>query len=241
MTVGRFRAPFAASLSLGALAVVALGACGSRGSLDYDIVQVVAAGDDASTETPDADVPDTNATIDVNVPDTNVPVDTGVDAPVEASVINCGLCVATSCGSDIVACLTDTTCQQTLTCAVQTCLTGGIDLQCFLGCANGNSASLAQLITMFQCITQTCGPQCTSVLGGLGGSGGLIGGGSGGGSGGLIGGLIGGGNGGGTSGATGGGAGANGSEVPNASRSESSRARARVLFSEYPQISSSVR
>ena len=63
-----------------------------------------------------------------------------------------------------------------------TCISGGVpNVGCITGCTNGDDTALADLLGAFACIIQTCGSQCTSVLGGLTGSSGAGGGGSGGG------------------------------------------------------------
>jgi hypothetical protein len=87
--------------------------------------------------------------------------------------------VATTCGQDIVQCLTDTACRGVLTCVAQTCLAGGggggaggLDPSCLLTCANGDTSAIATLIGIFTCVTQKCGSDCGGVLGGLGGLGG---------------------------------------------------------------------
>jgi hypothetical protein len=79
------------------------------------------------------------------------------------------------CGSDIVACLTNTDCRTDVQCIAQTCLaggTGGIDFGCISTCTSGDVAAGGQAITAFTCILSGCGSQCTSLIGGLGGLGG---------------------------------------------------------------------
>jgi hypothetical protein len=181
----RFSSRVAALSFLAALAV----ACGSRGPLDVDVIEVPGNGngnDAGGTPTTQADAgggDDTQA-------DASAPTDaaSAVDAPHEAGLINCGTCVAQNCGSKIVTCLTDPTCSKELQCIATTCLAGadggggggggGLgNLGCFTNCAGGNVASLAGLLGIVQCITTSCGADCGGVLGGLGGIPGLGGGG----------------------------------------------------------------
>jgi len=150
-----------------------LAACGSRGPLDLGPGL-------GNGETPDAsaDVAVDQAAADASDAAADAPGhDAAADAPGEASLIDCGSCVATTCGQDIVACLTDTKCRDVLTCVAQTCLgggggSGGFDPQCIFTCANGDTAAIGTLVSIFTCVTQKCGPDCGSVLGGLGGLGG---------------------------------------------------------------------
>jgi predicted small lipoprotein YifL len=146
-----------------AFGVIAVAACGSRGPLDLDVGAV--------------DV-DASATVDAS--DANVDA-IAVDAPEDQAVetgpdgnplVNCGQCLAQMCGQQILACLTDTTCRTTLQCVAQMCLGGGgggLDPQCALSCAGGDPGKLGGLLALFTCVTQKCGPDCTSALGGLGG------------------------------------------------------------------------
>jgi predicted small lipoprotein YifL len=206
------RSAFVASFL--ALAAASVAACGSRGPLDVDVVYVVAdAASDGTSPTPTLDAGHDTASADAT-PD--VHADAPSDAPHEAGLINCGSCVAQTCGQSIVQCLTDAKCRATLTCVTQKCLGGGggggggggFDPSCLFTCANGDASSLATLVKVFTCVTQKCGPDCGNVLGGLGG----LGGGGGGG---------GGGRGGGNSPAPG-----NGSPAPNG----------REIFSHYPEL-----
>jgi len=181
-TLHRFAARAAAC---GSLALLAL-ACGARGPLDIDD-ESGSGPTSTGTATPDAAAPGQStpdasnvtetpdATSVTPVPDANVPV----DAPVEASLLTCGTCVTQQCGSTILTCVTNTTCAADLQCVAQ-CLTadsggGGIGSSCFLNCGGGGLTGLAPLLPVLDCITQTCGSGCASVLGGLGGGlGGLL-------------------------------------------------------------------
>jgi predicted small lipoprotein YifL len=163
------RPPRAIALWLAIFAGVSLGACGSRGPLDIEIVQGTA--DDAGVDAtpPLADAADDVATVDA------APVDAGH----EASLVDCGTCLAQQCGQQILKCVQATTCRTTLQCAVQQCFAAGnTSPNCLLQCTNGNPAGLIPLIGIVTCVTNKCGADCTSVLGGLGGGG--IGGGGGG-------------------------------------------------------------
>jgi hypothetical protein len=170
----------AAALALFGAAVVA---CGVRGPLDSDVIQEVAS-DGGGNPGPGPSVDSGGGGEDANPGvDASAPVDAtpAVDAPHEASLINCGTCVAQSCGTQIVSCLTNTTCAAALQCIATTCLAGadgggggGLgNLGCFTNCAGGNPANLAGLLGIIQCITTSCGSDCGSVLGGLGGLGGF--------------------------------------------------------------------
>jgi hypothetical protein len=165
-------APVSALLVLSALAV----ACGSRGPLDVDIIQLAPDTDAGATPVVDSGQ-DATVVVDAGpkpVADTGPSVD--ANPPREAGVVNCGLCVAQSCGSDIVTCVTDQECLGTLQCVATKCLGGGgsPDPSCFLTCGSGKG--LVQILRIFRCITDTCGPECGDILGGLGGLGGFPGG-----------------------------------------------------------------
>ena len=110
----------------------------------------------------------------------------------DGGLIDCGTCVATQCGSAIATCLADTTCSTALQCIATTCLgttlggltgggssgsssgssgssSGGGGASCFLGCGGGSITGLTSLLPIFTCLTSTCGTDCGSLLGGLGG------------------------------------------------------------------------
>ena len=149
-------------VSFGVLVV----ACGSRGPLDDDgpLVSTTtdAAGNTDAPSAPDAD--DTDAASDA-MSGRDGRADAGSDG---GSVIACGSCVITSCGSSILMCLEDTGCRTTLQCVTTTCLSSGSpDLACVVGCAAGDLSGALQIFQVFQCVTGTCGSDCGSVLGGL--------------------------------------------------------------------------
>jgi hypothetical protein len=155
-----------------------LGACGSRGPLDDDIILVTDSG------VVDTGVIDANVQDVVTVTDSGTPV---VDAG--TGLIQCGTCVAETCGTDVTTCLADPSCQTILTCVATTCFNlgglgggdgggggggGGLNPQCLLGCTGGGGAGVGEALGIFQCITGSCGSPCGGLLGGLGGLGGGI-------------------------------------------------------------------
>jgi hypothetical protein len=159
-----------AGLTLACVATV--GACGSRGPLDDDGPIGGYGAADAGTVDASAD--------DAAPP----PPDARADAPAEGgSILGCGTCLAGQCSQGILKCVQTPACQQTLQCAVTTCLSGGApNVTCLLGCAAGNTTAALELVQILQCVTSTCGTDCTPLLGGLlGGAGGGGGGGAGGG------------------------------------------------------------
>jgi hypothetical protein len=176
-------------LLAGAAAAAALGGCGSRGPLD-EATNVVA---DAA---PEAAPP-----IEAG-PEAAPPV---ADAGREAGPVACGLCVATTCGDEILACIQSAECRAVLQCVGTTCLGGGgggnggggLNPLCLFQCAGNDPSGALGVLSIFQCVTGKCGEDCSSLLGGLGGLGG--GGGGGGGKGGGKGGNGGGDNGNGSS------------------------------------------
>ena len=145
-------------------------ACGARGSLDDQIIDVY---------------PDAGPTFDASIDVADAAPDVAPDAAEEAGddaadgggnpVVDCVTCVGQMCGTDLVQCLTNTDCRADVQCIVQTCLTGGsggVDFQCIGGCTSSDPAAGGEAITAFTCILTGCGSQCTSLLGGLGGLGG---------------------------------------------------------------------
>ena len=171
--MSRFPTLRSAALLVAASAVAA--ACGSRGPLDIGDVQYPT--DDSGANATDAtDLVDASAPIDASVPedvgpDHNggiIPIDTGIPA------LNCLACVGQSCGTGLVQCFTNTACRTTLQCVGRTCLAGGgtPNPQCLLGCGQADPQSLLQVFQILQCVTMSCGADCSSVLmGGLGGGG----------------------------------------------------------------------
>lgn len=156
-----------------ALALVTMGACGSRGPLDADPPP------DAGT--PDSGVVD-DAAPDVGPPDTAAPIDAGRESG--GTILECGSCLFSECSDKVLACVQDTKCRTIFQCVVTDCLAGGGSPSpaCMLGCANGDISGGLKILAIFTCVTGTCGPDCGSLLGGLlgglGGGGGSSGGGS---------------------------------------------------------------
>jgi predicted small lipoprotein YifL len=158
----------AALVALGPLVTIA--ACGSRGPLDITIIEVGDGGADVDA-TFDASE-DADATADAR--------DGAADAPREATIVDCGRCLAQQCNQQILQCVQNPTCQQTFQCAVQQCFAGGnASPSCLFQCANDPQGT-AGVLRILTCVTGKCGPDCTSVLALLGGLGGGGGGGGGG-------------------------------------------------------------
>ncbi len=173
---------FVVGTSLAGVALVC--ACGSRGPLDVTIVEEGPAPDAATDASIDAraeashDASDgggdvsTDARVDAleAAADTSMPFDGG-------PLVNCGICLAQSCGSQLLTCITSSGCTTALQCVASMCLTGGTpNLQCFAGCTNGDQTTEMQLLALLGCVIGSC-PGCTSALSGLGGLGGGGGGG----------------------------------------------------------------
>lgn len=162
--------------SCGAIAPIVLAAslcvaaCGARGPLDDTPLDAGSAADVAVVDTADA----------APVPPDAAPVDA---APEGGSIIGCGTCLVGKCSQNILACVQDTACRTTFQCVATTCLSGGSpDPACLFKCASGDAQGALKIFTIFNCVTSTCGSDCGSVLSGLlGGLGGLGGGGGGGG------------------------------------------------------------
>jgi hypothetical protein len=150
---------------------------GSAGARDSS------AGSDADSSTPDA-----------TQSDSPVPQDAGKDRkdffdvlpplPDSGPVGECVNCLQGKCGDAVNGCYNDDACMNGIQCAIPKCLdmdggfagsAGGTDLldfTCLMECFGYNMAAMAEALTMFQCITQTCGSVCgLSLLGGFGGFG----------------------------------------------------------------------
>lgn len=158
------------ALALVGCVALAAPACGSRGPLDDGVI-VVAAADAA----PEADLSDAGPAEDA------APEAAAVDAGREAGILDCGICLVQQCQQPIVSCIGSTDCRAAFQCVIQTCLSGGggLDPTCLLGCASKSSQGALQVLQIFTCVTQQCGPDCGALLGGLGGLGGGGGGGGG--------------------------------------------------------------
>ena len=143
-----------------------LGACGSRGPLDDDIILI-----NADSGVIDSGVIDSAPVVDSAPPPiSDAAIDTGT------GLIQCGTCVAEQCGTDVLTCITDPACQTILQCVGTTCFggAGGFDPSCLIGCAGGGGTGVGEALGIFQCITGSCGNACGGLLGGLGGLGGGI-------------------------------------------------------------------
>ena len=162
------RSPLVSALTGAAAFATFLTACGSRGPLDIDVINVTENGDGGPGTMLDGAVD--ASPLDASAHDSAT---TDATPRKEAGLIDCGLCLAQQCGAPILKCIQNTACRTTFQCAAMKCLQGGSpDLPCLLQCANGDPAGIAQLIGIFQCVAGKCGSDCTSLLGGLGGLGG---------------------------------------------------------------------
>ena len=148
-----------------------IAACGARGPLDDDAVL------DASTTGADVGTDDVSIIPDAAPPPVDAPADSASEG---GSIVECGACLIQSCGADILKCVQATGCRTTLQCVATKCLGGGTPSPaCLFNCAAGDPTGALQIFQIFQCVTGKCGPDCTSVLGGI------LGGGGGGGGGGM--------------------------------------------------------
>jgi len=150
-------------------------ACGARGPLDITVIEVAAsdaavtADVQTDTSSPDA-LPDAAREAMPDVLEAAADTAMGMDG---GPLVNCGTCVAQSCGNQLLTCITAPGCTAALQCVATTCVTGGVpNLSCVTGCTMGNTTTESQLLSVFGCVIGTCGTQCTGLLGGLGGGGG---------------------------------------------------------------------
>ena len=149
------------------VASVAIGlvACGARGPLDVpeEIFVVAESGADASDAEGAAPTPDGSLAGDAIAPIK----DAGGDV---ASPINCAVCVGESCSNQILACATNQACLNALQCIFGQCLSSGqVNATCALGCSgDGGATAILDVLAILQCVTSACGPDCDSVLAGLG-------------------------------------------------------------------------
>jgi hypothetical protein len=84
------------------------------------------------------------------------------------------MCINQQCPA-VQQCIFDQACRDGAICAFQTCLGGsggGFDLQCMLGCFNGDFTAAFQAFQAFQCFFTNCGSQCNGAIPGLPGGGG---------------------------------------------------------------------
>jgi hypothetical protein len=150
-----------------------LTACGSRAPLDFEVYDQDAGGalNGAAVgpnNNPDG-APD-GGPIKVDGGGPGIP-DTGIPA------INCGMCIASSCGQNVITCVANTDCRDVLQCAMLNCLQGGLDPTCLFKCASSNPSGALQATTVLQCVANRCGDSCISAFGGGGSPGGINGGG----------------------------------------------------------------
>jgi hypothetical protein len=152
-----------AGVALGSVVISAAPGCGSRGPLDDGLVFLSA---DASIDATD-DVVSSDAPSDAIG---DAPKDAGHDA----TPIDCVQCLFSQCQDAILTCIQSQPCQQAFQCVAQDCLAGGggPDPGCILNCASSSPGGALQVFNVFQCVTMQCGPDCSSVLAGLGGLGG---------------------------------------------------------------------
>lgn len=154
---------FAQLVLLSLLPAATVAACGSRGPLDDNIVNVAVDSGVADVVTVDQGAPD----IDTGAPDT------GFDAG--SGPLQCAQCVGQTCGTALTTCITDPSCTTVLQCIATTCVGGGgggIDPSCITGCTGGGGPGVGEALGVFQCIMNECGNACGGLLGGLGGLGG---------------------------------------------------------------------
>jgi hypothetical protein len=160
-------------------------ACGSRGPLDEpEYVPIEPDGGGAS----DATNMDALGATDATDAAMMTPVDAGRDAN---NPIDCAVCIGQSCSNQIIGCVTSAPCLNTLQCVFGQCLSSGqVNPTCALGCSGeGGASGILSVLAILECVTQSCGPDCDSLLAGLGsGLGGGFGVGVGGGGGGGFGG-----------------------------------------------------
>ena len=149
-------------------------ACGARGPLDAPDL-VYGASADGSDEGSTAEG-GTGADA-AGLTDAKTSTDAGGDV---ANPINCAVCVGQTCSNQLIACVTSQSCLGTLQCVFSKCLTGGsVNPVCAFGCSGeAGPQGLLDVLAVFQCITMSCGADCSSVIGGLGGGlgGGMAGG-----------------------------------------------------------------
>ena len=92
----------------------------------------------------------------------------------------CVSCISQNCPS-VQQCVLDKPCRDGVICAMQKCTSGGgtPNLQCMLGCFNGDLKAAMSVLQSLQCFFGKCGQTCGGLIPGLpgGGGGGLPGGG----------------------------------------------------------------
>jgi hypothetical protein len=74
----------------------------------------------------------------------------------------CASCVRDKCGTQVNDCVNSDVCRNGLVCTFMTCIgTGTPDLNCVLGCFNGDTAAAFAAIGALMCINMSCGTTCT--------------------------------------------------------------------------------
>jgi predicted small lipoprotein YifL len=150
-----------AALAVLAAVVLVLDGCGSRGALEGSTDEADAAPE-AEAATPEEAAAPEDASL----------LDAGREG---GGILACGACVLETCGQSIFACFQSEGCRAIFGCVASECLgggPGGLDPGCLIGCAGSDPASVLQVLNIFQCVTQQCGADCSSILGGLGRGGG---------------------------------------------------------------------
>lgn len=86
--------------------------------------------------------------------------------------IACISCISQNCPS-VQKCVMDKKCRDGVTCSMQKCLSGGgqPNLQCMLGCFNGDYQAAFSAFQAVQCFTSKCGQTCGGLIPGLPGGG----------------------------------------------------------------------
>jgi predicted small lipoprotein YifL len=163
-------------------------ACGARGPLNFEVIEVVASADGSAPTTSTGPGDDSGSPANGSDSGSSSGSSSGGSSSggllggADGGIIACGSCVTTQCASSIEACVADTTCATSLECIFTTCLGGlgggggsgssGGGLSCITTCGGGLSG-LSNLLPILECIGGTCGSDCGSLLGGLGGLGGV--------------------------------------------------------------------
>jgi hypothetical protein len=84
----------------------------------------------------------------------------------------CIMCINQQCPA-VQECIFDQACRDGAICAFQSCMSGGSpNLQCMLGCFNGDFTAAFKAFQSFQCFFSQCGQQCGGSIPGLPGFGG---------------------------------------------------------------------
>jgi hypothetical protein len=144
------------------------------GSVKKDVGQDTTVGPDVDATPPK----------DVNVSDQKDFFDTLPWWPDSGPLGECAQCLSGQCGDAVNACYNDASCWGGIQCAIPSCFIGGgggsagaggggigqINYACLLDCFDNKMSSIMEALSMFQCITSTCGSVCG--LGGLAGAGG---------------------------------------------------------------------